>query len=472
MLKINKITGLSTFPLALLIIGAIDSIRNLPATALFGSSLIFFFIFSAIVFLIPTALVSAEFSKQSSQNNGIYFWVSDALGKPAGVFAAWLQWINTMVWFPTILSFLAGTATYFFNPALAQNKFYLVSVILTLFWGMTLINLKGFKTSAKFSNFCTLIGMIIPMIQIIGLAIAWLILGKPIQLSFTSHDLIPALNNGENWISLTAIMASFLGMELATVHIKDVHNPQKTFPKALLFSVIVILITMIMGSLAIALVLPKDQINLISGVMQAFTNFYSSYHLSWFIPVITVMILVGSAGSIISWIISPAKSLLFAAHDGYLPEFLTKKNKNDVAQNLLITQAVLVTFVCLAFLLMPSVNGSYWLLTALSTQLYILMYILMFVAALVVKFKNYAKSNNAVIPGGKYGFITTCALGLIGCGITFIVGFFPPDGINVGTPLHYLTVFTAGMLAMIAPVALLYGYRWVNISKYIKVLTA
>ncbi len=44
---------ISTFALVLLITGAIDSIRNLPTTALFGSSLIFFFILSAIVFLIP-----------------------------------------------------------------------------------------------------------------------------------------------------------------------------------------------------------------------------------------------------------------------------------------------------------------------------------------------------------------------------------------------------------------------------------
>lgn len=458
--KLIKISGLTTLPLTLLITGAIDSIRNLPATALFGSSLLFFFLLSAIMFLVPAALVSAELSTHSSRNSGIYHWVSTALGKKAGVLAVWLQWINTMVWFPTILSFIAGTATYFINPELAQNKLYLVSVILSLFWLMTWLNLKGFNTSTRFANICTLTGMVIPMILIIALAIAWLALGKPLQIHFTSESMIPSLTHSDNWISLTAIMASFLGIELATVHVKEVHDPHKTFPKALTLSVILILATMIMGSLAIALILPKDQINLVSGVMQAFKNFFTLYHLGWFLPIITAMLLIGSVGNMISWVNSPAKSLLFAANDGYLPEFFTKKNKHNVPVNLLMTQAIVVTFICLAFLLMPSVNGSYWFLTALSTQLYIMMYVLMFVAAICLKLKNTYFSKSIIIPGGKIGTVMVCALGLMSCVITLIVGFVPPADINVGSTIHYVSMFSIGLLVMIAPVALLYFYQY------------
>src|ERR1700723_1915810 len=103
------LTKLNSFALTLLITGAIDSIRNLPAAALFGSTLIFFFIFSAIVFLIPTALVSAELAA-SMEEGGIYQWSRSAFGNRVGFLAVWLQWINNVVWFPTILSFIAGTA--------------------------------------------------------------------------------------------------------------------------------------------------------------------------------------------------------------------------------------------------------------------------------------------------------------------------------------------------------------------------
>ncbi len=82
MIKLEKMTGLTTTALVLLIVGAIDSIRNLPATALFGSSLIFFFLFSAVIFLVPAALVSAELSSLDTEKGGIYHWThsTTALG--------------------------------------------------------------------------------------------------------------------------------------------------------------------------------------------------------------------------------------------------------------------------------------------------------------------------------------------------------------------------------------------------------
>ncbi|MCE3237744.1 MAG: gadC [Gammaproteobacteria bacterium] len=459
--KLNKgqAVGLSAFALVMLITGAIDSIRNLPATALFGSSLIFFFVFSAIVFLIPAALVSAELSSRSTDKSGIFHWVYESFGEKIAFLAIWLQWINTMVWFPTILSFLAGTLSYFINPALVQNKLYLVSIILSLFWLLTLFNLKGLHFSSKLSSFCAVVGMIIPMALIVILAIVWLLVGNPLQIHFTTTEMFPSLGHAANWVSLTAIMASFLGMELATVHVKEVRNPQKTFPSALFFSVLLILATMILGSLAIAMVLPKNQINLVNGVMQAFTQFFAMYHLSKLMPVITVMLLLGTLGSMVSWVISPAKGLLTAAQLGYLPPFFTHENKQGVATPLLITQAILVSIVCLAFLLMPSVNGSYWLLTALSTQLYVLMYVLMFLAAICLKYKAIDRVHGFTIPGGKLGMWFTCLFGLIGCGITLCVGFIPPAGIDVGGILHYEIVFCSGLIGMVLPVLLFYWYK-------------
>src|SRR3990167_363355 len=239
---------MTTTALVLLIVGAIDSIRNLPTTALFGGSLIFFFTLSALLFLIPTALISAQLTSLKTDKSGIYHWTRLAFGEKFAFFSVLLQWVNTMVWFPTILSFIVGTATYFIDPQLAQNKAFLITAILSVFWTMTLINLKGVKTSAAFANLCSLFGMVIPMLCIIGMAALWVILGKPLQIAFTTESLIPSLTHSANWISLTAIMTSFLGIELATVHLKDVDQPQKTFTRALYFSVIVILSTMVLES--------------------------------------------------------------------------------------------------------------------------------------------------------------------------------------------------------------------------------
>ena len=101
-MNINKKTSckLGVFSLAMLTAGSVDSIRNLPATALFGSSLIFFFVLGAILFLIPSALVSSELASTSEKHGGIYSWISDAFGKKLGFVAVWFQWIENVITHP------------------------------------------------------------------------------------------------------------------------------------------------------------------------------------------------------------------------------------------------------------------------------------------------------------------------------------------------------------------------------------
>jgi amino acid transporter len=151
--------------------------------------------------------------------------------------------------------------------------------------------------------------------------------------------------------------------------------------------------------------------------------------------------------------------LLHAAELGFLPPIFTKKNEHNMPSHLLYLQAVLVSFICLAFLLMPSVNGSYWLLTALSTQLYMIMYVVMFLAAIALKYKHKKQSIAFTIPGGKLGMWITAGLGLFGCAITLLVGFIPPESIDFGGVLYYEIVFTSGLTAMILPVIFFYYYK-------------
>lgn len=449
---------ISVLALVLLISGAIDSIRNLPTTALFGSQLIFFFIFSAFVFLIPVALVAAELSSTfAEEEGGIYSWVKHAFGENVAFFTIWLQWINTIVWYPTILSFIAGTFAYLIEPSLAQNKFYLISVILIVFWSLTILGLNGLRASSAFAGFCAIAGMIVPMGFIIILALIWLIKGHPLAIDLSWEALLPHWQEGHSWVSLTAIMTSFLGMELAAVHVRNIDNPKRNFPKAIFLSVILILSTMILGSLAIAMVLPSKDISLVDGVMQAYTNFFAVYHLSWLMPLMVILILLGSLGSMVNWIISPAKGLLMAADHGYIPHCLYQRNQHGVASRILILQAILVTLMCAAFLLFPSVNAIYWLFTDLSTELYILMYMMMFIAAWRLKSKYADLPRPFVIAGGKFGFYLTCLLGLFGCLITLIVGFFPPhESMDMGRAWHFQSIFALGIFFMLLPAFLLY----------------
>lgn len=448
---IDKKHSLTIFSLTMITVGSVDSIRNLPATALFGSQLIFYFVLGSLFFLIPTALVSAELASGWAKQGGIYIWVRQAFGKKIGFLAIWLQWIENVIWYPTILSFVAGTIGYLINPELTSNPYFLWAVIVSSFWGATVLNLRGMKSSAAFSTLCSLAGLLLPMSLIIGLGIVWITKGNPLQIQFDIPSIVPHISDKSMWVSLTAIIMSFCGIEIATVHANDVNDPQHAFPKALIYSVFIILSTLILGSLAIAIVLPGKDINLVAGIMQAFEAFFSSYQMIWMMPVVAIMLVLGGLGGVSNWIIAPTKGLLVAAEDGNLPNYFQRTNSKGAPVVMLYTQAIIVTILSALFLFMPSVNGSYWLLTALAAQLYMLMYFIMFVAAIKLRLAEPNHYRAFKIPGGLMGMLFVAGVGIIGVCATLAVSFIPPEGINVGSLARYELTLIGGLILMCFP---------------------
>lgn len=443
---------LTVFSLTMITIGSVDSIRNLPTTALLGGQLISFFIIGALFFLIPAALVSAELASTIPGEGGVYLWVKQAFGKKVGFLAIWLQWISNVIWYPTLLSFVAGTIGYLISPSLINNSYYLWLIIVASFWIATLINLCGMHASSWLSNLCAISGLLLPMSLIIGLGIIWMLGDNLIQISFDTKSILPHWGNDSMISALTAIILSFCGIEIATIHTNEVNNPQHAFPRALIYSVVIILATLILGSLSIAVVLPQQDINLVAGIMQAFDAFFSRYNLRVLMPLIALMLVMGGFGSVSNWIIAPTKGLLIAAKDGHLPSFFYRTNRQDAPVVMLLAQAFIVTLLSSLFVFMPSVNGSYWFLTVLAAQLYMLMYFLMFIAIIRLRLKSNIKQVAFRIPGGITGMLVVSLVGVIGVLTTFIIGFIsPPSDINVGQSSHFEIALLVSLFVMCLP---------------------
>lgn len=445
--------------LVMITVGSVDSIRNLPATALFGPSLIFFFTLAAIFFLLPAALVSAELSSTSPKDGGVYAWVSQALSPRLGYLAVWFQWTENVIWYPTILSFVAATIGYLFSPALAHQRWFLMSVIIIAFWGATFINLMGVKSSARFASLCAVFGLIVPMSLIIVLGIVWVVLKHPLAIHFSLTTIFPHHFAANTWVAMTGIIMSFCGIEIATVHSEDVLNPQVSYPSAMLITTLILLGTLVLGSLAIAMTVPVKQLSLVAGIMQSFNVFLQAYHLQLLLPLVAIMLVIGGLGGVSNWIIAPTKGLSIAANDGHMPKWCAHHNKHHAPNRLLWAQAVLATIMTSMFLWLPSINAVYWLLTAVAAQQYMLMYILMFIAGLYWR-KNTANHRRGFrIPGGRrVGLYVVCVMGLLGAVGTFIIGFFPPANIHVGGFWRYEGLLL-GALVVLTGLPFLYRRR-------------
>lgn len=464
-----KTRVLSVFSLVMINVIAIDSLRNVPAAAEYGLSLIFYYALAALLFFIPSAMVSAELATGWPVDGGVYVWVREAFGRKTGLVAIWLQWIENVIWYPTIMSFIAGTILFSINPASAENKFYLLAIMLVLFWAATFLNMQGMKISALISEVSAITGTLIPMFFIIALGSLWLFQGKTSHINFSLQSLVPNLNNFTNLTYLTGILLSLVGVELSATYAQSVRNPQRDYPKAMLISVLIIISSLTLSSLAIAIVLPKEDINLVHGLVKAFSEFFKAYDLSWMTQIVALIIIVGGFGSVAAWILGPSKGLFAASLDGNIPRVFKMTNQKGAPAALLFLQAVIFTILCSLFLFMPSVSSSYWILTALTTQLYMLMYFMMFIAAIKLRYSKPNVARSYRIPGGKLGIWIVGGVGAITSLGAIVIGFLPPQGFNYGSLLNYELILGLGFILLSIP-PVIYSFvqqRMTETSSYI-----
>jgi amino acid transporter len=230
----------------------------------------------------------------------------------------------------------------------------------------------------------------------------------------------------------------------------DVENPRKNYPKAIFIATVLILCVSILGSLAIAIVVPKDELAIHAGAVQALAVFFSEFHVGWLTPVISVLMTLGSLAWFCAWVSGPPRSLYATVHHGHLPKFYHKLNKHGMPTNIMLVQAIIATILSLAFFFAESMSVAFMILTDLTAQYLLLMYILMFLSAIILKFKcNRATEIAYAIPGGKFGTILLAAMGFATSAISYIIGFFPPTGIGIRNPMAYTAAIVVGNVAAI-----------------------
>ncbi len=447
---------ISILMLVMINVVAIDSLRSIPLGASFGFSLLFCYVVCASLFFIPSALVSAELTTGWPQAGGVYIWIREAFGKKLAFTVVFIQWIYNVCWYPTILSLLAATLAYIVNPAWANNTWYVLLVVISTYWLITVITLRGMKLSGLVSTATAIVGTLVPMLFIAVLGFFWLLRGNPSNMDFTLKALWPDMKLG-NLVLLTGVIYSLVGMEMSAVHVQDVENKQRDYPRALYYSTIIILFSLVLSSFAVAIVVPRDQLNLVTGLLDAFSLFLGAFHLEWLMPIIAAMIIIGVVGCVGAWMIGPTRSLLVAAQDGSVPEFLQKVNSKNMPINILLVQGAIFTLICLIFLFMPSINSSFWILSNLTAQLALSTYVFIFMAAIRLRYTYPHIERGYRIPLGNVGIWIVGIAGIIASLFTVLIGFVPPDQIAIGNVKFYLGFLIVGFLGFYLTSFLLYS---------------
>ena len=383
---------------------AVISLRGLPMMAQEELTMFFYIFFATFLFLIPAALVGAELgSAFASKGGGVYTWVKEAFNKHMGFTAIFLQWIQNVVWYPTVLGFAAASIAYMIGmPDLAQNGLFVGLFSIAMYWCATLVTLRGTSAISGITSKGFLIGTVLPGIVVIVMAVVWMIGGNSVALEHipdtvsqvvnidAAHHvhprLFPHITGMSDIAFLAGILLLFAGVEVHAVHAPELKKPQTQFPRAMFLAALISFGLFTLGALAVAIITPYDQINLQSGLFTTFQIVFEHYHVGWLTNVMGLLVAFGALAGVMSWISGPSRGLLWTAQEGVLPCFLQKTNKNGVQINILIIQGCIVTLLSSLYIVMNDVSVAFFLLSALTVGLYLLMYMMMYAAGIRLRY--------------------------------------------------------------------------------------
>ena len=426
---VAKPTYITWLTLAFMTTASVASLRSAPTMAVYGLTCVFLYLVPAIIFLLPQSLVAAELA--SGWSGGVFRWVSEGLSAKWGLLAVWCQFAMTIFYYPTLLGFVASTLAYVFNPELAASGVYTGIVIVVVFWTGVFLSARGGTGGiAKLASSGLLVGTLIPGALLVILGIVYLLQGNPSAAPMDADHLIPQWTGIASLVLIVNNFLSYSGMEMNAVHVGSLRNPKSEFPRAMFFACGLVLLIFILPALAISWVIPAEELSLTAGVMQAFDAFFAYFDLQILVPIVAIALVCASAGGMLTWLAGPSKGLLLIARrEGYLPPFFQHQNENEVAVNILVVQGAVTTVIALLYALVPSVSSAYWILSVMTTQIYLIVYLLMFVAAVKLRRTQPDVERGYTAPALKF----LCVVGFLASAAAILIGFVPPSQFETGS---------------------------------------
>ena len=446
---------ISILSLTMLNISAIVSLSSIAFMATIGLQSVFFYLIAAITFLLPTSLICAELSSMITKNNGgVFSWVKAGLGEKAGVLAMWLEWFNNVVGFPSSVTALVATLSYVGFRGFAENtqtSFAFWSVMVATFIAVSLFNFLPLRRVVILNIIGAIFGMILPGVLLMAGAIYFVVIGQS-HLEYNGvSDMIPVFSLA-TYALLVKTLSSYSGIQSVAFHMTNIDNPQKNIPRSILLATVLIVSLTVLATLALMIVVPVKDVNVLNGLIQGISAVLSIIGLAGAEPMIAIMVTIGMLAALSTWVLGPARGMQTAAEQEFFPKIMAGKNKAGMHVNMLVIQIFIVLILSLSFLVMPSVYAAFAMLVAITSQFTVVMWVMIFVAAIRLRFTK--PDAHRVFYVGKRNsnwlLVTMSLVAIFMCVLGFVLGLFPPAFSHVKDVFQYTMILIVAYVIIIA----------------------
>ncbi|EIX9074976.1 glutamate/gamma-aminobutyrate family transporter YjeM [Klebsiella aerogenes] len=381
----QQIKKMSLIGLILMIFTSVFGFANSPsAFYLMGYSAMPFYLFSALFFFIPFALMMAEMgSAYRKEEGGIYSWMNRSVG-PRFAF------IGTFMWFSSYVVWMVSTAakiwvpfsTFLFGADKTQSWAFagLTSTqtvgVLAACW-MVLVTLVAEKGINKIAKITAVGGIAVMCLNLVLLLVSGAILllngghfAQPLDFTASPN---PGYQSGLAMLSFVVFaIFAYGGIEAVGGLVDKTVKPEKNFAKGIIIAALVISIGY---SLAIVLwgvsanwqqVLSNHSTNLGNITYVLMTSLGATLgqalHLSpqaaaltgvWFARITGLSMFLAYTGAFFTLSYSPLKAIIQGTPKALWPTMMTKVNANGMPANAMWLQCLLVSL----FILLVSFGG-------------------------------------------------------------------------------------------------------------------
>jgi amino acid transporter len=307
--------------LVLFNIAAVMSIRWLATAAAAGPSSLLLWVVAGLLFFIPQGLAVARLSARYPEEGGVYRWTRRAFGERHGFICGWCYWVNNVLYYPSLLVFVAAIAPWAFGAGesgLSDRLSYVLPVTLIGMWIAVGINVAGVQTGRWLQN----VGgsaVFIPAVLVMALGM-FTFFTRPPATPITGAALIPSFDDPGRLNFWASIPFAYAGLELAATLAREVKQPERTLPRSMFVTAPLVALVYVVGTASLLWMVPPERLNVVTAILQGIAAGVSDLPaLQWVVPLAAAAITLNVLGAVGAWLTGSARVAFAVGLDRYAP---------------------------------------------------------------------------------------------------------------------------------------------------------
>ncbi len=283
---------------------------------------------------IVLALLFSKLSKRiPNALGGPYAYTRAGLGDFGAYLVAWGYWISIWCTNAAIAVAFVSYLTVFFE-VLKTNSFLALGTGLSAIWLLTWVNTRGIKEVGWVQKITTVL-KITPLLLVTIMGLFYIDFNN-----FTPFNISSVSNFSAITATATLTLFAFLGLESATIPAGNIHEPEKTIPRATMIGTVITIFIYVLSSTVVMGMIPAAELkNSNAPFADAAAIIWGDTARYW----VAAGAIVSTLGALNGWILLQGQMPMAAARDKLFPVIFNKENNKGVPAVGIIIGSVLIS---------------------------------------------------------------------------------------------------------------------------------